>query len=162
MSAGSSTRILPDGQGAALSATGAGRESLLRSIRHAPVGIQPHIWACIGLLTLTGFLGVSPQFAKLGEIWSSDPLRSIGMFIFPISIILILQAWRDQEWELRGPWWGLLPIMLSFRPLISSQSVVFFWAARDVRINFIPSVFPIYLYVGGVILLFAGDRVWRR
>jgi exosortase J len=84
------------------------------------------------------------------------------MFILPISIVLILRVWRDQGWELRGTWWGLLPIALAFAPLISSQSVAFFWAGRDTRINLIPSVFPIYLYAAGIILLFAGVRVWRR
>jgi exosortase J len=84
------------------------------------------------------------------------------MFILPISIILILQVWRDQGWELRGTWWGLLPIALSVVPLISSQDLTFFWVRHGVRINFIPSVVPIYLYAGGAILLFAGLRVWRR
>jgi exosortase J len=84
------------------------------------------------------------------------------MFILPISIALIVRVWRNQGWELRGTWWGLLPIALSFAPLISLRNVALFWAAGNVRISLIPSVFPIYLYATGVVLLFAGVRVWRR
>jgi exosortase J len=159
---GSDTRILPDGQGAALAATETGRDSLLRWIGSAPVGIRPHLWAGIGLLMLIGFLGVSPEFASLWGIWTSDPLRSIGMFILPIGIVLILRVWRDQGWEMCGSWWGVLPIVLSFAPTISSQDLTFFWTTHGVRINFIPSVVPIVLYAGGAILLFAGLRVMRR
>src|SRR3974390_2988261 len=102
MSAGSSTRILPDGQEAASTAARVRRGALLRLIGRTPVGVHPQMWACIGLLILAGSLGVSPQFAMLWEIWTIDPLRSIGMFILPISIILILRVWRDHGWELRG------------------------------------------------------------
>jgi len=116
----------------------------------------------IGLLAVAGSLGVSPQLAKLWEIWTTDPLRSIGMLIFPASIILILRVWRQCVWELKGIWWGLLPVVLAFVPLLFSQELVLFWAAGGVSFNFLPAVFPIYLYASGIVLLFAGVRVWRR
>jgi len=103
-----------------------------------------------------------PQLSKLWEIWMTDPLRSIGILILPTSIALLIYAWRQSGWELRGSWWGLLPVVLAYAPIISARRLEFFWIHGDFKLNFIPSVFPICLYTGGIILLFAGPRVLRR
>jgi exosortase J len=120
------------------------------------------LWLWIALLAVAGSFGVSPQFAKLWEIWTTDPLRSIGMFILPISIVLILLVWQQYGWELEGAWWGLLPVALAFAPLFLSQQLILFWTAGEAKVNILPSVLPIYLYASGIVLLFAGTRVWRR
>jgi exosortase J len=120
------------------------------------------LWSFIGLLTILGSLGVSPQFATLWEIWTTDPLRSIGGVILPASVVLILRAWRQGGWELEGTWWGFAPVALAYAPLVFSERLVLFWAAGNVRVSFLPSVLPIYLYVSGVVLLFGGVHVWRR
>jgi exosortase J len=103
-----------------------------------------------------------PQLAKLYQIWTTDPLRSIGILILPTSIALLIHVWRQSGWELRGSWWGLLPVALAYVPIISARRLEFFWTHGDFRLNFIPSVFPICLYTSGIILLFAGPRVLRR
>jgi exosortase J len=113
-------------------------------------------------LTIVGSLGFYPQLPRLWEIWTTDPLRSIGIIILLTSIALVIHVWRLSGWELRGSWWGLVLVALSFAPLIFARRLEFFYAVRDVKVNFIPSVFPIYLYASGIVLLFAGARVWRR
>jgi exosortase J len=120
------------------------------------------IWSWIGLLAVVGSLGFFPQLPRLWEIWTTDPLRSIGSIILPTSIALIIYAWRESGWELRGSWWGLVPVALSYAPLISASRLEFFGVVRGFRVNFIPSVWPIYFYATGILLLFAGVRVWRR
>jgi exosortase J len=120
------------------------------------------LWPLIALLSVAGFIGESPQLAKLWEIWTTDPLRSIGMLILPASIFLILRVWRRSGWEHEGTWWGLALVALAYAPLIYSERLVLFWTAGNIRINFLPSVLPIYLYASGVVLLFGGMRVWRR
>jgi exosortase J len=120
------------------------------------------LWSCIGLLSVAGYAGIYPQLSKLLEIWTTDPLRSLGILILPTSIVLIMYLWRQSGWELRGSWWGLLPIALAFAPIISARRLEFFWAHGDLKLNFIPSVLPICLYTGGIILLFAGTGVLRR
>ncbi len=155
MSASSSTRLAPAGMEASDEPPRSGARKRTHPLRVL-------VWPCIALLAIGGSLGVSPEFAKLWEIWSEDPLRSIGMLILPASIFLVLRAWRQSRWELNGTWWGLVPVILAFVPLLFSERVVFFWSAGDVRVNFLPSVLPIYLYASGVVLLFGGARVWRR
>jgi exosortase J len=126
------------------------------------VYVSPILCSSIGLLTIAGLVGLYPQLSKLWEIWTTDPLRSLGIIILPTSVALIIHVWRRNRWELRGSWWGLLPVALAFAPTIFAHRLDFFWAVRGVRVNFIPSVLPLYLYISGVILLFAGGRVWRR
>lgn len=116
----------------------------------------------LALLVLFGAFGLFPQFIVLWHIWTLDPLRSIGMLIMLTSIILVLRAWRQRAWELRGSWWGLLPIVLSLYSILISRNLVFIWNNGDITIDFLPVALQLYLYASGVILLFAGARVWRE
>ena len=49
--------------------------------------------------------------ALLWQIWTNDALRSIGIYIPIVSVVLTLQVWRRCGWETRGTWWGLLPLL---------------------------------------------------
>ena len=119
-------------------------------------------WCCLALLVGLGTLGLSQQFVPLWEVWTTDPLRSIGMVITAASIVLVLRVWRQTGWELRGTWWGLLPLAMAFPSIVFSQKLIFTWGVGLLRVNFLTSVFPIYLYANGIVLLFAGFRVWRQ
>src|SRR5579862_968320 len=64
----------------------------------------------IAILAAAGCLGIYRELAYFWMCWTTDPLRSIGILIPPASIILTLQVWRQNGWEMRGTWWGLLVI----------------------------------------------------
>jgi exosortase J len=119
-------------------------------------------WVCLVLLVAFGSLGLSSQFILLWGIWTTDPLRSIGMLIVPSSLVLILRVWQLRGWELRGAWWGLLPVMLAFFPIVFKRELIFSWVAGSLTLFVLPFTLPVYLYASGVILLFAGPRVWRQ
>jgi exosortase J len=119
-------------------------------------------WWLLGIAAALGVLGLAPQFIALWQIWNSDPLRSIGMLLAPTAVILILRSWRLTEWELRGTWWGILPILFAYALVTFSRSLVLSLGRGQRAINFIPHVLPIYLYASGVVLLFGGVRIWRR
>jgi exosortase J len=127
-----------------------------------PADRFPFLWICLGLLVASGFLGLSLQFIPLWFIWMSDPLRSIGMLIVPAGLVLVSRVWWQRRWELRGTWWGLAPITLAFVPIVFSRDLMLSWVAGSLTIYFLPHTLPIYLYASGVILLFAGTRVWRE
>jgi exosortase J len=84
------------------------------------------------------------------------------MLIVPASLVLVLRVWRQRGWELQGTWWGLLPVSLAFFSIIYSWNLIFNLGAGPLAVHFLPAVLPLYLYAGGVILLFAGTRVWRQ
>jgi exosortase J len=117
---------------------------------------------CIAILTAAGCLGIYRQIDLLWRCWTTDPLRSIGMLIPPVSIVLTLRAWRQAGWQMRGTWWGLLVIGLSFVLSLVRENTLLLVTAGGALVSLIPLSLPVYLYGSGVVLLFAGTRVWRR
>jgi exosortase J len=157
-----STRLVPDISEYSADQASLAQPSSAQSSERSDAVARLLLWSCILLLAVAGLVGVSPELTKLWNIWTTDPLRSIGMLILPTSIVLILRIWKQNGWELQGTWWGFLPVVLSFVPAMFSERLVFFWSAGNVKINFLPSVLPVYLYACGLVLLFAGVLVWRR
>lgn len=122
----------------------------------------PMLWCAIALLTAAGCLGIYREIAELWMYWTTDPLRSIGILIPPWSIVLTLRVWRQHGWEMRGTWWGLPVIGLAFLLSALREKMLLVGLAGPVGISFLPVSLPVYVYGSGVVLLFAGARVWRK
>ena len=122
----------------------------------------PLLWCAIALLAAAGCLGIHREIAELWTTWTTDPLRSIGMLIPPTSIVLMLLVWRQHGWEMRGTWWGLPVIGLAFLLSGLREKMLLFGLAGSVGISFLPVSLPVCVYGSGVVLLFAGARVWRK
>ena len=129
---------------------------------HGPSSPSIALWCAIAVLTAAGCLGIERELALLWRCWTTDPLRSIGMLIPPVSIILTLRVWKQNGWQLRGSWWGLAVIGAAFFISILRASAELFVTAGGALVSLIPLTLPVYLYGSGVVLLFAGTRVWRR
>jgi exosortase J len=114
------------------------------------------------LLAAAGCLGIHREIAELWTFWTTDPLRSIGMLIPPASIVLTLRVWRRHGWEMRGTWWGLPVIGLAFLLSVLREKMLLLGLAGSVAISFLPVSLPVCVYGSGVVLLFAGARVWRK
>jgi len=122
----------------------------------------PLLWCAIALLTAAGCLGIYREISELWTFWTTDPLRSIGMLIPPWSIVLTLRVWRRHGWEMRGTWWGLPVIGLAFLLSVLREKMLLVGLAGPVGISFLPVSLPVYVYGSGVVLFFAGARVWRK
>ena len=118
------------------------------------------------LLTLLGLACFSAQLRGLWLLWTTDALRSLGMFLPLVSAVLTLRAWRSQPLVLRGSWWGLLPILMS----LCLAQLASRWQAKGLvveadtgvaTISLAPVGLLLWLYLGGAVLLFAGARAWR-
>jgi exosortase J len=129
---------------------------------HRPASPSIALWCAIAVLAAAGCLGIERELALLWRCWTTDPLRSIGMLIPPASIILTLRVWKQNGWQLRGSWWGLAAIGAAFFISILRASAELFVTAGGALVSLIPLTLPVYLYGSGVVLLFAGTRVWRR
>ena len=69
---------------------------------------ERRISACPGLRhwrLLVAVLGLSTIWSTvnaLWALWTTDALKSIGMFIPLVSFVLILRVWRSLGWEMDG------------------------------------------------------------
>jgi exosortase J len=116
----------------------------------------------IAVLVAVGCLGIYRELALLWIAWTTDPLRSVGMLIPPVSIVLTLRVWRQCGWQMRGTWWGLGVIGLAYVLSVLHQKIVFFAVLGGVFASLIPTSLPLFVYGSGIILLFAGFEVWRK
>jgi len=116
----------------------------------------------LALVFALGGLALAPVLLGLWDVWVNVPLRSIGMLIVPAAVILALRVWRQRAWELNGTWWGLLPIALAL--VWSDLHSKFALALVDGTLKFdlFAPKLSLYFFASGLVLLFAGVRVWRQ
>jgi len=112
-------------------------------------------------MAAVGVLGLFKSLVLLLGVWVGDPLRSIGIVIPPVSVFLILRAWKRSGWERRGSWWGLPLIVLAFLASAAQQRMLLMGQAGAVTVSFIPLSASLFLYGAGLVLLLAGWRVCR-
>ena len=87
--------------------------------------------ASAGLAAVIAVLGLStiwPTMSALWQLWTTDALKSIGMFVPLVSFVLILRVWRSLGWEMEGSWWGLAILVgtMPFVVHVRSQSILIF------------------------------------
>jgi len=120
------------------------------------------LWCGIIILSAAGCIGIYRELAILWTLWTTDPLRSIGMLIPVVSIVLTLRVWRQHDWQMCGTWWGLAVIGLAFFLSALRRKMLFLAVFGVTSVSFVPISLPVYVYGCGIILLFAGAEVWRK
>ena len=135
-----------------------GAISVVPRLSPAVAGLVAALLAVLGLSTIS-----SPVFA-LWTLWTTDPLKSIGMVIPVVSFILVLRVWRRLGWEMRvsalAGWSGLF--LLLFTALLvrfRDQTVLVLILAPQWSLFFPPNSAVVFLYGLGVVLLFGGMRL---
>jgi len=77
------------------------------SIEH-PKGLSPLQFAALATtLAVIGLSIIWLTMIRLWVGWTTDALKSIGMVVPLVSLILILRVWRTLGWQGEGTWWGL-------------------------------------------------------
>lgn len=98
----------------------------------------------------------------LWALWTTDALKSIGMFIPLVSFVLILRAWRSLGWELEGSWWGLVILVVTAIVVrVRDQAILVFVFSPQWSVYVPPHSLVVFAYGAGVVLLFGGSRLFR-
>ncbi len=123
--------------------------------------------AFAGAVTLFGLVaGLSAPLQALWHIWTQDALRSIGMLLPPLALVLAFRAWRGFVWPVRmGTWWGMLPVVLAFVLAVAELPHFVLPALSGVQFvhqNPSPPGLLLFLYLSGAVLLFGGVTAWQR
>ncbi len=119
-------------------------------------------WILLVLPVALGAVGLSSALLSLWDIWTSDPLRSIGLLIVLASVVLTLRVWRQCNWELHGTWWGLMPIGAALAMSVFRGKIAWIGAIDHFKFDFLAPKVALYCFGSGVVLLFGGTRVWRQ
>lgn len=127
------------------------------------VGIRaPKAVAVSAVLAVLGAVSISSTLIALWALWTNDALKSIGMFIPPVSFFLILRAWKRLDWELRGTWWGAVVLAATAVAVHLRDSAVLVLVLSPQWSIFVPPhSLVVVAYASGVVLLFGGPRLFR-
>src|ERR1035441_7572363 len=115
----------------------------------------------------TGFavLGLSIIWSTMLSfwgLWTTDALKSIGMVIPVLSLILVLRAWRSLGWHAEGTWWGLVILLAIMVVIWVQQRATLIMVVSPQWSTLLPPLSLVLVaYGSGVVLLLGGGRLYR-
>ena len=122
----------------------------------------PQAAALATILSVAGVFAFYSTANFLYDLWTRDPLKSIGGLIPIVSLVLILRAWRALGWEMRGTWWGLVILAATIASVhIRDHAILEFILTPSWVIFLPPHSLVAFAYTAGAVLLFAGTRLFR-
>ena len=114
------------------------------------------------VLAVLGLCSISSTVGFLWTLWTTDALKSIGMMIPLVSLVLILRVWRSQNWQMQGSLWGLAILAVTIAAVhIRDQAIFVFVVSPQWAVYFPPHSLVAFAYVSGIVLLFGGARLYR-
>ncbi len=123
---------------------------------------MPRTAGLAALLAALGLFTIWPVMNALWGLWTTDALKSIGMFIPLVSFVLILRAWHSLGWEMEGSWWGMAILVANAIVVhLRAQSILMFVFSPQWTIYVPPHSLVVFAYGAGVVLLFGGTRLFR-
>ncbi len=123
---------------------------------------MPRTAGLAALLAALGLFTIWPVMNALWGLWTTDALKSIGMFIPLVSFVLILRAWHSLGWEMEGSWWGMAILVANAIVVhLRAQSILMFVFSPQWMIYVPPHSLVVFAYGAGVVLLFGGTRLFR-
>ncbi|HEX7157912.1 MAG TPA: exosortase J [Edaphobacter sp.] len=116
----------------------------------------------MAVLAVLGVSTIWPVATHLWGLWMVDALKSIGMMVPVVSLVLILRAWRSIGWQMEGSWWGLAILLLTIAAVrFRDQAVLVFVFSPQWNLDVPPLSLVALAYGAGIVLLFGGTRLFR-
>lgn len=126
-------------------------------------GLTPVQFAVIA--TVFSILGVStiwPTMQTLWFFWTTDALKSVGIAVPLVSLVLILRAWRALGWAAEGTWLGLILLLIaSVGAWAQRMAVLILVISPHWSTAFPPPSLVLLAYGTGLVLLLGGYRLLR-
>jgi exosortase J len=114
------------------------------------------------VLAVLGASAIWPAILTLWSLWTTDGLKSIGMVVPVVSVVLIVRAWRRIGWRAEGTWWGFALIALTaVVVLVREQALLILVISPHWSTVVPPPSFVLLAYGAGVVLLAGGVRLFR-
>ena len=114
------------------------------------------------LLSVVGVTAILSTVLALWHFWTTDDLKSVGMLIPVVGLVLILRAWRTLDWEMNGTWWGAGLLALTIAVVhLREQAVLVFLITPQWQFYIPPHSLVVVSYAIGAVLLFGGTALYR-
>jgi exosortase J len=120
-------------------------------------------FAAIGIvLMVAGTVTIWPSLFSLWTIWTTDALKSVGMVIPVVSLVLILRIWKILDWEAQGSWWGLAILLVAIvAAQLQRQVVLILVISPEWSTALPPPSLVLLAYGSGAVLLLGGRQLYR-
>jgi exosortase J len=114
------------------------------------------------LLSVAGVTAIWSTVFALWDLWTRDDLKSVGMLIPVVGLVLILRAWRTLNWEMNGTWWGAVLLALTVAVVrLREHAVLVFLITPQWQFYVPPHSVVVVSYASGAVLLFGGTALYR-
>src|SRR5438270_250456 len=114
------------------------------------------------VLAVLGLCTIWSSMHSLWAMWTTDALKSIGIFVPLVSLVLILRVWHSLRWEMNGSWWGLAILVATAAVVqMRDRSILILVLSPQSQISLPPPPLVVFAYGVGVVLLFGGTRLFR-
>jgi exosortase J len=126
-------------------------------------GLSPVQYAALAsTLAVLGLSMIWFTVLSLWTLWTTDALKSIGMVIPLVSLMLVLRAWRTLSWRARGTWWGMVLLLITFVVVQFQQRAILILVISPHWYTYLPPPSVIlFAYGSGVVLLLGGVQLYR-
>lgn len=126
-------------------------------------GLSPAQYAAaVSVLAVLGLPTIWFTVVSLWTLWTTDALKSIGMVVPVLSLVLILRVWRRLGWEAKGTWWGLaLLLVVMAVARIQLKTIVMLVVTPHWYMLLPPPSLVLLGYGSAIVLLFGGTRLYR-
>lgn len=127
------------------------------------VGLSRAQFAALAVIAaILGLSTISYSVVALWSMWTTDALKSIGVVIPVVSLLLILRAWRSLGWRAEGTWWGV-PLLIAAigAAWIQQHTVLFLVVSPQWATPLLPPSAVLLAYGSAVVLLVGGTRLYR-
>jgi exosortase J len=114
------------------------------------------------LLSVVGVTAIWSTVFALWDLWTTDDLKSVGMLVPVVGLVLILRAWRTLDWEMNGTWWGAVLLALTIAVVrLREHAVLVFLITPQWQFYIPPHSLVVVSYASGAVLLFGGTALYR-
>ncbi len=111
---------------------------------------------------MAGLFTIYPSVQALLGIWRTDDLKSMGMVIPFVCLLLILRAWKSIGWTTEGTWWGFAVLAgAALLVFIRQETLLIVTINKNWLLQIPPLPLVAVVYAAGLVLLLGGKPLLK-
>ena len=119
-------------------------------------------WLIVLACAVAGMAAL-PVIYSAYKTWTTDPLRSVGIFFFLFAVVLMVRGFRRFSGPAQPTMWGLLPAAAAVGLIVFGRNheLLLAWAGH-LELDLLPASVAIALFAASILLLTGGSALlWQ-